>query len=482
MDRMQAPPRNAFIGGLADLLAAGTSPQRTQQMRGLMEFLQVPDIAQTLDRVSYGEPLTTGRGMTTKLRPEAESTLMAALGMLPAGRPAEAGAMALGRAGERMAERVVPQVMERGGLPAEMLSAMAQGTQSPATVFHGSPHLFQRFDSSKIGTGEGNQTYGYGLYLAENPAVARDYKQALSEPEVFVGGKKLQPKAGSPDDVASAWLQDVFDRGFFESKTANPFDQAIADIQKAPVPDKEAVIQAVKDLKAKGATMRPGGNVYQVDLPDEQIAKMLDYDKPLNKQAKPVREALSKLGITVDDTKLGEYEDALLGALMSDAPTGPLPRQPVNMTGGEILKELQRNPSRYLPQVMQGRELTQAMINPDQGASSVLRQAGIPGIRYLDQGSRATSGGELLDVFKTPSGWKSKIKVTNRGGVGFESPTDTVTTSMPFKTEDEARQWAQSKIGGGTSNFVVFPGMEDMLRIEQINEQPINSLLQTLGR
>jgi hypothetical protein len=131
MDQMQATRRKyPMVGGLADLLAAGTSPQRTQQMRGLMEFLQVPDIAQTLDRVSYGEPLTTGAGMTTKLRPEAENTLMAALGMIPAGRPAEAGAMALGRAGERMAERVVPQVMERGGLPAEMLGAMAQGTQS----------------------------------------------------------------------------------------------------------------------------------------------------------------------------------------------------------------------------------------------------------------------------------------------------------------------------------------------------------------
>jgi hypothetical protein len=146
MDRMQAPTRNAFIGGLADLLAAGTSPQRTQQMRGLMEFLQVPDIAQTLDRVSYGEPLTTGRGMTTKLRPEAENTLMAALGMIPAGRPAEAGAMALGRAGERMAERVVPQVMERGGLPAEMLGAMAQGTQSRATRNVGAMGFDPRFD------------------------------------------------------------------------------------------------------------------------------------------------------------------------------------------------------------------------------------------------------------------------------------------------------------------------------------------------
>jgi hypothetical protein len=146
MDRMQAPPRNAFIGGLADLLAAGTSPQRTQQMRGLMELLQVPDIAQTLDRVSYGEPLTTGRGMTTKLRPEAENTLMAALGMLPASRPAEAGAMAIGRAGERVAERMVPQVMERGGLPAEMLSAMAQGTQSRATRNVGAMGFDPRFD------------------------------------------------------------------------------------------------------------------------------------------------------------------------------------------------------------------------------------------------------------------------------------------------------------------------------------------------
>jgi hypothetical protein len=50
--------------------------------------------------------------------------------MIPMGKPAQAGTMALGRAGERMAERVVPQVMERGGLPAEMLGAMAQGSRS----------------------------------------------------------------------------------------------------------------------------------------------------------------------------------------------------------------------------------------------------------------------------------------------------------------------------------------------------------------
>jgi len=94
--------------------------------------------------------------------------------------------------------------------------------------------------------------------------------------------------------------------------------------------------------------------------------------------------------------------------------------------------------------------------NSQKGASNFLAQQGISGIRYLDQGSRGTVGGEILDVFKTPEGWKSKIKVANRGGVGFQDPTDIFTTSMPFKTEVEAKKWANEKIGGGSSNFVVF--------------------------
>jgi hypothetical protein len=42
-------------------------------------------------------------------------------------------------------------------------------------VYHGSKHNFEMFDSDKIGTGEGNQTFGYGIYFAENEAIARSY-------------------------------------------------------------------------------------------------------------------------------------------------------------------------------------------------------------------------------------------------------------------------------------------------------------------
>jgi hypothetical protein len=96
----------------------------------------MPAISETLDRLSYGEPLTTGAGGlggTTRVRPEALEAAMAVAPMaqpttmatLQAARAARQAAMKAGMAGERYAERVVPGIMERGGLPAEMLNAMA---------------------------------------------------------------------------------------------------------------------------------------------------------------------------------------------------------------------------------------------------------------------------------------------------------------------------------------------------------------------
>ncbi len=133
MDRMQATPRiRPFVGGLADMLAASSSPERTQHMQGLMRFLQVPDAAQTLDRISYGEPITTGAGMTTSLRPEAKNTLAMLLGLVPIGRAAEPAAVATGRALEPVVGRVAEAAYDRGGLAREMAMAMGQGTQSQA--------------------------------------------------------------------------------------------------------------------------------------------------------------------------------------------------------------------------------------------------------------------------------------------------------------------------------------------------------------
>ena len=91
-DFLRATPRNPVLGYLADLTASSYAPQRTQQMQGIAQFLGVPAVSQTLDRLSYGEPLTTGAGGlggTTRFRPEA---IEAAMTVAPMGRPAATAA------------------------------------------------------------------------------------------------------------------------------------------------------------------------------------------------------------------------------------------------------------------------------------------------------------------------------------------------------------------------------------------------------
>jgi len=131
------PMSNPIMGLLADRLKKaqqfGAKPfgYDNPPVEMLMNLLGVPAVQQTMERMAYGEPLTTGSGMTTKPRPE---SIEAAMTVAPVGgllgKSAEKGAMAVGRAGERYAEKVVPQIMERGGLPAEILQGMAQNTRS----------------------------------------------------------------------------------------------------------------------------------------------------------------------------------------------------------------------------------------------------------------------------------------------------------------------------------------------------------------
>lgn len=102
MDRIQATPRNRFGGLLADAMFGALDymkdPNRTQQIRGIAEALEATGIPTVVDRLSYGEPLTTGRGMTTALRPESRDMMMTLMGLAPIGRAVEPAAVAAGRA------------------------------------------------------------------------------------------------------------------------------------------------------------------------------------------------------------------------------------------------------------------------------------------------------------------------------------------------------------------------------------------------
>ena len=279
--------------------------------------------------------------------------------------PARIAGETLGMAGPAVLAAKAPQVASALNQGAANLAApRTLNPQTGAIVWHGSPHKFDRFDSSKIGTGEGAQAYGHGLYLAESPQVAGSYSGKLSS-ELTYNGRAMQRESGRNSRDSAAWALYLADG-----------DKAAA---KASGLAKPELIDALDPAKLK-----PGGQLYKVDLPDEQIARMLDWDKPLSQQAPGVADALRGLAVDAttrkmlaDDTRASAAYK-LLGLDLSSA-----------------------------DEAYQGsREVANA-----------LRQRGIPGLRYLDGGSR--------------------------GG------------------------------GQGTSNFVVFPGEENALRILERNGRPL---------
>lgn len=119
---MQAVERNPYIGAFADLMAATFSPERTQQAQGIARFMGAPAIASTLDKMSYGDALTTGRGQTLRLKPDVAEAALTVVPFVPpaariGGRALQAGARELAP----QAGRMVENYMTRTGMQLNVL-------------------------------------------------------------------------------------------------------------------------------------------------------------------------------------------------------------------------------------------------------------------------------------------------------------------------------------------------------------------------
>ena len=115
------------------------------------------------------------------------------------------------------------------------------------------------------------------------------------------------------------------------------------------------------------------GYLYKVDLPDEQIAKMLDWDKPLSQQSAEVKAAL-QAALKADRNAFGGL-------------SGHVKFNSSEVTGADLYKTMRtaKGEQKSIPGV--GYDFG------DVGASNILRDLGIPGIRYLDGGSRVGGKG-----------------------------------------------------------------------------------------
>lgn len=222
--------------------------------------------------------------------------------------------------------------------------AVSGAVQKGIRAFHGSPHDFDRFDLSKIGTGEGAQAYGHGLYFADKEATAKAYRDQLA-------GRIPLGAAGPSDSAHVAAAQDFLTRG------ASP-DAALVGL-------KQAYPGASDDELRLAIHAANPGRMYEVNI-NADPDTLLDWDKPLGQQSPQVREALAR-----DWLAHPEDHARQTGRQIYDATA---------MGQRDVAIGRGRNQDTTLPAVQAA-------------ASRALRESGIPGIKYLDQGSRSAGEG-----------------------------------------------------------------------------------------
>jgi len=345
-----------------------------------------------------------------------------ALGVAPMAQALGAGkaAMAAGRAGERYAEKVVPRIMERGGLPADILQGMASRTVSPLDVWHGTPHKFPptprnplgEFDASKIGTGEGAQAYGHGIYTGGNIKTGKEYVKTTARTEVIdSSGNTLYKELPKRKVTGESRAADALDYAF-QIQSSNPYAFAANQVRRfGEGPNVQDALKTLEQWEKSGARTRSGGGyLYKADLPDEKIAQMIDWYYPVQED---VRQKVSSAALE----KFGSGSTGTSGAHLY----------------AELSKEFERI----------------GVANPKVAASEFLRQQGVPGIKYLDNFSRR----QPEWIIQSPQGGQN-IFNSEAGALEF------------LQRNPEGKMIPPSQ----TYNYVMFPGEEQGIKILEREE------------
>jgi len=230
----------------------------------------------------------------------------------------------------------------------------ADGTLFQA-AYHGSPHRFDRFDSSHMGEGEGYQAFGYGHYFASKKEVAEHYREALAEPQFFSGDRRLR----GDEELAASFLFDI-------SGKRVTSEEAIKQVKKMLIIEKQKVlIPVIEKLSNEDLSYREG-QLYEVDIPGDD--EMLDWEKSLDEQPEKVKEALESF---IHDPSMRNF----LGVY-----NGKINHNVGKYIYNGIALRFEVNDGLYAPQKYKA-------------ASQYLNSLGIKGIRYLDGSSRDAGEG-----------------------------------------------------------------------------------------
>jgi hypothetical protein len=276
-------------------------------------------------------------------------------------------------------------------------------------AFHGTPHEVDEFSTEKIGTGEGAQVYGWGLYFARNREVADHYRESLSPYTFHEGERELHGN--------EAWAaQFLINNGKDKAKAIDNADWVVANAR-----DKAEVIQYIQKL-SDADTRQNEGNLYGVTI-DAEDHELLDWDKPLSEQPK-------------------EFQQTLREMWARSAKSFPALDPNGNPVAGQIYHIYEQHRG-----------------GNSEAVSQELNEAGIKGIRYLDNGSRGAY-----------TAWQIELEGKHKGKWAvFQGSTS---IGEYFDSEDAAKTHVAHLERQNTHNFVIFDGKH--IQITEKNGQPVS--------
>ncbi len=188
------------------------------------------------------------------------------------------------------------------------------GLRYNQAAYHGTPYRFDEFSLENIGTGEGAQAHGWGLYFAENKYVSEDYRKTLSDTngigtEIKVDNKTYKKVATNTyrnKDDLSENVDDYLNKALNFIETKGTKKDALKYIQKQIDTNKDAgyfddavyyirIKDALNEIKQAKITKYADdyGQLFKVDIPDSD--EMLDENKSFKEQSEKVQKAFKKL-------------------------------------------------------------------------------------------------------------------------------------------------------------------------------------------
>ena len=342
-------------------------------------------------------------------------------------------------------------------------------------AFHGSPFDFERFDISRMGTGEGAQTYGWGLYFAGKKEVGEFYRDKLSAKEdVYLDGKRLDDQYGFVAvAIRNAMAYGVHERGLqdtiqdFEDRLErteknDARDMEIGDeralrmVRESDAPELREALKTLKKLDLNKAQLRRG-RLYEVELaPTED--EYLHWDIPYSHQPKTIHDRLGRLEIrpSMSDGKRldNRYDLFLVSPNYAEIQVGWGIKSPIKDAESWIGQE--STGERFYRAIASSFESATGPSGMDtaQLASELLRGRGVRGNKFLNGSSRGTPyAAKKLNDLRTAV---KKLKQTIAKNEGQAWTERDYFVDLLAKRESELQVEEQKAAVEPDYNYVIF--------------------------